>query len=57
MPGDPADVGNWLEPLGLAALITEGIVVILAGLALVGQTGPRGAREVPRAPRRGAKSE
>ena len=38
VPGDPGDVGNWLEPLGLAALITEGIVVIFAGLALVGQT-------------------
>ena len=38
MPGDPADVGNWLEPLGIAALITEGIVGILAGLALAGQT-------------------
>ena len=37
MPGDPGDVGNWLEPLGVAALITEGIVVILAALALVGQ--------------------
>ena len=47
MPGDPGDVGNWLEPLGVAALITEGIVVILAGLALAGQTratqGPAGA--------------
>ena len=38
MPGDPADVGNWLEPLGVASLITETIVVILAGLALAGQT-------------------
>ena len=37
LPGDPADVGNWLEPLGVAALITEAVVVILAGLALVGQ--------------------
>ena len=47
MPGDRGDVGNWLDPLGVAALITEGIVVILAGLALAGQTratqGPAGA--------------
>ena len=47
MPGDPGDVGNWLEPMGVAALITEGIVVILAGLALAGETratqGPAGA--------------
>ncbi len=51
MPGDPADVGNWLEPLGVAALIIEGIVVILAGLALVGQTraarGPAGSAGRP----------
>ena len=38
VPGDPSDVGNWLEPLGVAALITEAIVVILTVLALVGQT-------------------
>jgi hypothetical protein len=34
VPGDLGDRGNWLEPLGLAALIIEWIVVILAGLAL-----------------------
>jgi hypothetical protein len=34
VPGDTSDVGNWLEPLGVAAVITEGIVVILAGLVL-----------------------
>jgi hypothetical protein len=34
VPGDKGDVGNWLEPLGLAALFTEGIVTILAGLVL-----------------------
>ena len=38
VPGDPADVGNWLEPLGVAALITESIVVILAALALFSQS-------------------
>jgi len=31
MPGDGGeDVGNWLEPLGLASLVVEGIVVLLA---------------------------
>ena len=31
MPGDGAeDVGNWTEPLGLASLLLEGIVVALA---------------------------
>lgn len=34
VPGDEGDVGNWLEPLGVTALFTEGIVVILAGLVL-----------------------
>jgi hypothetical protein len=34
VPGDRSDVGNWLEPLGVAALFTEGIVAILAGLVL-----------------------
>lgn len=36
LPGDAGDVGNWLEPLGVAALITEGTVVILAVLILAG---------------------
>ena len=42
-PDDPHDVGNWLEPLGMAALITEGIVVALAGLALAAQFTVRSA--------------
>ncbi len=37
MPGDAADVGNWLEPLGLASLITDGVVAVLAGLVLAGR--------------------
>jgi hypothetical protein len=36
VPGDPGDVGNWLEPLGVAALITEVTVVILAAIILAG---------------------
>ena len=36
VPGDPGDVGNWLEPLGVASLITEGVVVILAAMILAG---------------------
>ena len=35
VPGDPRDVGNWLEPLGVTALIIEGIVVVLAVLVLL----------------------
>jgi hypothetical protein len=30
MPGDGGeDIGNWLEPLGLASLMVAGIVVLL----------------------------
>jgi hypothetical protein len=36
VPGDPGDRGNWLEPLGLAALIIEPLIAILAALALAG---------------------
>jgi hypothetical protein len=34
VPGDKGDVGNWLEPLGIVALMTEGIVTILAVIVL-----------------------
>ena len=47
VPGDLGDRGNWLEPLGLAALIIEWIVVILTGLALTGRTP---SRQQPSAP-------
>jgi hypothetical protein len=36
VPGDPGDRGNWLEPLGLAALIIEPLIAILAAVALAG---------------------
>ncbi len=35
VPGDPGDVGNWLQPLGVTALIIEGIVVVLAVIVLI----------------------
>jgi hypothetical protein len=43
VPGDTADRGNWLEPLGVAALFTEIIVTILAVLVLASMAvpGPR----------------
>jgi hypothetical protein len=45
MPGDAGDVGNWLEPLGVTALIVEVVVVILAGLVLAGcRPGDRDGR-------------
>jgi len=36
VPGDAGDAGNWLEPLGMTALITEGVVVIIVALILTG---------------------
>lgn len=38
LPGSHEDVGNWSEPLGTVSLITEGMLVLLAG-ALMGRTG------------------
>jgi hypothetical protein len=29
LPGDDGDDGDWTEPLGLASLLVEGIVVLL----------------------------
>jgi hypothetical protein len=34
LPGDTADDGNWLEPLGVVAMTTEIIVVLLVVLVL-----------------------
>ena len=34
LPGATDDIGNWLEPLGVASLFVEGVVVLLAGTAL-----------------------
>jgi hypothetical protein len=35
MPGATDDIGNWLEPLGLASLFVEGVVVALAVVAVL----------------------
>lgn len=35
LPQANGDVGNWSEPLGLAALFVEGAVIAIAGYALV----------------------
>jgi len=34
LPQATGDIGNWSEPLGLAALFTEGCLVLVAGTAL-----------------------
>ena len=46
VPGDTGDRGNWLEPLGVAALFIEGIVAILAVLVLA-SIRARGQRPTP----------
>jgi hypothetical protein len=35
LPQAHGDIGNWSEPLGLAALFVEGAVIAIAGYALV----------------------
>ena len=40
LPLDTQDVGNWAEPLGIAALLTEASVILIA----VGRRSPRGHR-------------
>jgi hypothetical protein len=34
LPKSSGDIGNWEEPLGVASLFVEGLVVILSGWAL-----------------------
>ena len=52
VPGDTADRGNWLEPLGVAALFTEVIVTLLAVLVLASIATPgRRGTSVPAVPR------
>jgi hypothetical protein len=34
VPGDPGDVGNWGYLLGTVSLVTEGLLVVIAGFAL-----------------------
>ena len=53
VPGDTGDRGNWLEPLGVAALFTEGIVIILAVLVLASIATPgRRGTSTPAGPQR-----
>jgi hypothetical protein len=41
LPGAMDDVGNWLEPLGLASLFVEGAVALLAAWAVTAVAGSR----------------
>jgi hypothetical protein len=44
LPGDRADIGNWFEPLGVTALITEAVVVLLTVFVLADQVAAIGLR-------------
>jgi hypothetical protein len=39
LPGGADDIGNWWEPLGLASLFVEGVLVALSGAVLSARTG------------------
>ena len=41
LPRSTDDIGNWLEPMGLASLFVETIVVFLAGYALAATPAAR----------------
>jgi hypothetical protein len=45
LPNATGDVGNWTEPLGLASLFVEGVVIAMSGYALA--VGQRAAAVVP----------
>src|SRR4051794_7416435 len=46
MPGATEDIGNWLEPLGLASLFVEGIVCAVSVYALSDRQARTKTREV-----------
>jgi hypothetical protein len=50
MPGATDDVGNWLEPLGLASLFVEGVTALVAGYALLVRHEAGDVRVVGRPP-------
>ena len=49
LPGAAADIGNWSEPLGIAALFIESSVLLVSGYALAAVL-PARARASARAP-------
>jgi membrane protease YdiL (CAAX protease family) len=40
LPDATVDVGNWTEPLGLASLVAEGLVVCVAAASVAGAAAP-----------------
>jgi multisubunit Na+/H+ antiporter MnhG subunit len=49
LPAATGDIGNWQEPLGLASLFVESVVVVMAGWALSvrASLSPAGSRRHP----------
>jgi hypothetical protein len=47
MPSATEDIGNWLEPLGLASLFVEAIVCAVSVYALADRRTPTSDRAVP----------
>jgi len=47
LPGYTNDVGNWGEPLGLASMVAEGSLLVLAALAVVGFVRPDRPASLP----------
>lgn len=43
LPNATGDIGNWVEPLGLASIVIEGATVLVAGYAYVLSGRPRQA--------------
>jgi hypothetical protein len=41
LPQDSGDIGNWSEPLGIASLFVEGLLVLLSGAVLVSRSVAR----------------
>lgn len=50
LPGAMDDIGNWLEPLGLASLFVEGAVALLAAWAVTALAESRSTSVADRRP-------
>jgi hypothetical protein len=58
LPGAADDIGNWAEPLGVAALFVEGAVLAVAGYAVAAATPVRvSPQRLPQSAGRPASSE
>jgi hypothetical protein len=56
LPQDSGDIGNWSEPLGIASLFVEGLLVALSGAVLVSGSVAREPAARPSRARRGVQA-